>query len=181
VSGVHRVIVGTSGSPGNLCAIRYAEDLARACDATLIPIHVWTPPGGDLAERHSPCLDLRRIWSEDAWRVLWNALNAAWGEIPDDPPVEPVVQRGAAGPALADFASRAGDLLVLGAGRRGGLSWIGSGRVSRYCLAHARCPVLAVPPPTLPHHAGHGPFRWAFWHRTLTPEQFLRDQGKTAA
>jgi nucleotide-binding universal stress UspA family protein len=181
VSGVHRVIVGTSGSPGNLCAIRYAEGLARACEATLIPIHAWTPPGGELADRHSPCADLRRVWSEDSWRLLWDALAAAWGEIPDYPPVKPVVQRGPAGPVLADFASRPGDLLVLGAGKRGGLSRITSGRVSRYCLTHARCPVLAVPPPTLAHHPGHGPFKWAFWHRALTPEQFLRNQGKTAA
>jgi hypothetical protein len=37
---------------------------------------------------------LRRIWKDDACRQLRDALNAAWGEIPNDPPVQPVVQRG---------------------------------------------------------------------------------------
>ena len=61
MSGPRRVIVGTSGSPGNLSALRYAEQLARAYDAVLIPVHTWTPPGGDLAERRSPCMQLRRL------------------------------------------------------------------------------------------------------------------------
>jgi len=38
MSGLRRVIVGASGSPGNPCALRYAEHLARAADATLIPV-----------------------------------------------------------------------------------------------------------------------------------------------
>jgi len=44
MSGPRRVIVGASGSPGNLCALRYAEYLARATGATLIPVHAWIPP-----------------------------------------------------------------------------------------------------------------------------------------
>jgi hypothetical protein len=41
----------------------------------------------------------------------------------------------------------------------------------RHCLAHARCPVLAVPPPDLAQHAGHGLRGWAFRHRGLDPGQ----------
>ena len=74
MSGPRRVIVGASGSPGNLGALRYAEHLARACDAVLIP-------------------------------------------------------------------------------------------------------VLAVPPATASPHAGHRPLWWVFWHRTLTPDDVLRDGG----
>jgi nucleotide-binding universal stress UspA family protein len=55
VAGIRRVIVGISGSPGSLRALRYAEDLARTFDATLIPVLAWTPPSGDLADRRSPC------------------------------------------------------------------------------------------------------------------------------
>jgi hypothetical protein len=29
--------------------------------------------------------------------------------------------------------------------------------VSRYCLAHAECPVVAVPPAILAREVGHGP------------------------
>ena len=35
--GIGRLIVGTSGSPGSMHALRYGEVLARAHDAALIP------------------------------------------------------------------------------------------------------------------------------------------------
>jgi nucleotide-binding universal stress UspA family protein len=162
MSGPRRVIVGASGSPGNLCALRCAEHFARAYDAVLIPIHTWTPPGGDIGERHSPSLHLRRLWADDAWQRLWDALDKAWGPLPADLPVRPMVERGAPGPVLTVIASDPGDLLVIGTGRLGGLTRICSGRVSRYCLAHALCPVLAVPPPAFSRHASHGPLWCAF-------------------
>jgi hypothetical protein len=37
-----RIIAGTSGSLGNLSALRHAEDLAHACDAAVIPVHTWS-------------------------------------------------------------------------------------------------------------------------------------------
>ena len=181
MSGVRRVIVGASGSPGSLRALRYAEDLARAHDATVIPVLAWAPPGGDVADRRSPCGYLRRIWKEDACWRLRDALIAAWGEVPDDPLVQPFVQRGEAGWVLVSMACCPGDLLVVGAGRRGALARMVSGKVSRYCLAHAQCPVLAVPPPAFAQEVRHGPLAWAFWHRTLAPDRVLRDHGRAAA
>ena len=74
---------------------------------------------------------------------------------------------GEPGRALVSVASQAGDLLVVGTGRHGGLSRLLHGTVSRYCVAHARCPVLAVPPPTLELEVGYGLRSWAFRHRTL--------------
>jgi nucleotide-binding universal stress UspA family protein len=182
VSGICRVIVGASGSPGSLHALRFAEELARAHDAILIPVLAWVPPGGDLADRRAPCGYLRRVWAEDACQRLRDALHAVWGEIPVDPLlVQPVVERGEAGPVLVSIACCPGDLLVVGAGRRGALARVIWGRVSRYCLAHADCPVLAVPPPALAGEVGHGLLGWVFWHRPLTPDQVLRDRGRTAA
>lgn len=181
MSGVGRVIVGTSGSPGSLRALRYAEDLARADDATLMPVLAWLPPGGDLADRRHPCAPMRRIWREDACRRLRDALIAVWGEVPDDPRVEPYVQRGEAGWVLVSMACCPDDLLVVGAGRRGALARLVSGKVSRYCLARAECPVLAVPPSALAREVGHGLPRWAVWHRTLTADRVIRDQGSAAA
>jgi nucleotide-binding universal stress UspA family protein len=181
VSGIGRVIVGASGSPGSLRALRYAEDLARADDATLLPVLAWLPPGGDLADRRHPSGYLRRIWEEDACRRLRDALIAVWGEVPDDPRVRPYVQRGEAGWVLVSMACCPDDLLVVGAGRRGALARLVSGKVSRYCLAHAECPVLAVPPSALAREVVHGLPRWTVWHRTLTADQVIRDQGSAAA
>ena len=42
---IGRLIVGTSGSPGSLHALRYGEVLARAHDAVLIPVIAWEVPG----------------------------------------------------------------------------------------------------------------------------------------
>lgn len=85
--------------------------------------------------------------------------------------IEPAVLRGEAGPVLACCACRPGDLLVIGTGRRGTLSRLVHGTVGRYCLAHAHCSVIAVPPPTLELEAGHGLRGWAFRHRQLTADQ----------
>jgi nucleotide-binding universal stress UspA family protein len=181
VTGVDRVIVGTSGSPGSLRALRYAEVGARAHDAALIPVIAWAPPEGDRAAPRS-CSSgaLRQVWQDMACRRLRDALIAVWGEVPDDPMVQPHVERGPAGWVLVNIACRPGDLLVVGAGRRGALARTVSCRVSRYCVAHAQCPVLTVPPAALAQEIGHGRLAWAFWHQTLTPARVLRDQGGPA-
>lgn len=181
MSGIGRVIVGASGSPGSLQALRYAEELARAHDATLIPALAWVPPGGDLADRRAPCAYLHRVWAKDARQRLRETLRLAWGEIPAYPPVRPFVQRGEAGLVLVTAACRRGDLLVVGAGRHGILARVIAANVSRYCLAHARCPVLAIPPPASARELGHRPLGRVFWHRPLTPDQVLNDRGKAAA
>ena len=181
MSGLRRVIVGASGSPGNLCALRYAEHLARATGATLIPVHAWIPPGGDVADRRCPSFYLRRVWTEDARQRLRETLQAAWGQPPADLTIEPVVARGEPGPVLTAIANQPGDILVIGTGRRGTVAHLFSGRVSRYCLAHAHVPLVAIPPPILASHLRHSPLHWMFWHRPLTPDGVLHDRGNTAA
>jgi nucleotide-binding universal stress UspA family protein len=168
VSGVRRVIVGVSGSPGGLQALRYAAGLARTHDAALVPVLTWLPPGGDLADRRYPSRALRQVWQDAAWQRLWSVIELAFGGVPEDLAVESQVLRGAPGPALTGIASRPGDVLVVGAGRRGAARMLAC-QISRYCLAHARCPVLAVPPPALTR-IGHGPRGWAFRHRGLNQE-----------
>jgi len=179
VSGVRRVIVGSPGSLRGLRALRHAEDLARHSGATLTPVLAWIPPGGELAARQ-PCPALVRIWHEAAWQRLWDTLDAAWGLIPDDLSVQPVVQRGQSGPVLVALASRPGDLLIVGAGRRGMVAWPSRGRVSRYCVAHAQCPVLAVPPAILAQE-GRGLHGWALRRRGLGVERMLHGGGSVTA
>jgi nucleotide-binding universal stress UspA family protein len=145
VSSARRIIVGASGSPGSLLASRYAQHLACDLDASLVPVLSWPPPDGDLADRRTPRQEPRRIWAQDARQRIQDALNLAWGDLPADLPVRPVIRRGQSGPVLAGAACCPGDLLVVGAGCRGAVARIGHGRVSRYCRAHARCPVLTRP------------------------------------
>jgi nucleotide-binding universal stress UspA family protein len=175
VSGVGRLVVGTGGSPGSLPALRYARDLARANNVPLLAAIAWIPPGGDLAERRCPSPALRRAWADAAGDRLKAALDAAWGGVPPEEDIQLVVIRGEPGPALVHLADSGDDLLVVGAGRAGRLTRIWHGRVSRYCLSHARCPVVAVPQPVIARQVGLSPARWALRHRELTLDQAMRE------
>jgi nucleotide-binding universal stress UspA family protein len=161
---VFRIFAGISGSPGSVHALRQAAGLARHHDAILIPLHAWVPPDGDLHERKHPCLELRQLWEDDAWQRLWDTLDRAFGGLPAEPTTQPAVLRGKPATVLTGLARQPGDLLVIGTGRRGPL-WLPGGPVSRHCLAHAHCPVLAIPPPALAQQAGHGLRGWAWRHR----------------
>ena len=169
---IRRVFAGVSGSPGSVPALRQAADLARHHGAVLIPLHAWVPPEGDFHERKHPWpAELRQLWEDDAWQRMRDALDAAFGGLPAEITTQPVVLRGKPGPVLTGAARRAGDLLIIGAGRRGLLRRLAGWDVSRYCLAHAHCPVLAIPPPVLAQHAGHGLRGRAFrrhWLRATT-------------
>jgi nucleotide-binding universal stress UspA family protein len=178
---IGRLIVGTSGSPGSLRALRYGEFLARAHDAVLIPVIAWEPPGGERAERTQPSFYLRQECRDHARNQLYEALIAVWGEVPDDPLVEPHVERGPAGWVLVNLACRPADVLVVGAGRRGTVGRMAFSRVSRYCIAHAQCPVLAIPPPALARELWRGRLTRVFWHRPLTAEQIIGDQSRPAS
>lgn len=170
------MVVGTSGSPGSLAALRYAEFLARSHDAMLVPVLAWEPPGGDRAVQVKPAAGLVQVWREMACQRLRDALAAAWGEPVCNPMVEPHVERGPAGWVLVNVAVQPGDVLVVGAGRRGVLRRAARCRVSRYCAARARCPVVLVPPPDLAAEISRARIAWRLWHRTLTPAQVLADQ-----
>ncbi|MGW2248772.1 universal stress protein [Kitasatospora sp. NPDC001660] len=153
MSDVARVIVGVSGSLHSLTALHRAVDEARARQAVLVPVLAWTPVGGERNYRAQPCPPLLRTWEEAAGERLERALDEAFGGLPVGVRVEPLVVRGETGPVLTRLADRADDLLVVGAGQqgavRGSLHRLLRRSVSRYCLAHARCGVLAVPPSAL--------------------------------
>ncbi|MEU7424763.1 universal stress protein [Streptomyces sp. NPDC040750] len=149
VSATARVVVGVSGSLGSVTALRRAAALARRLGSALWPVLAWEPPGGDPAARRSPACGLpTEEWQRLAKQRLAAVLEEIFGAAGPGVPMRPVIVRGTPGPALVAIADREDDVLVVGAGRRG-LQRAFSGRVSRHCLAHAGCPVLAVPPSPL--------------------------------
>ncbi|HUJ07453.1 MAG TPA: universal stress protein [Streptosporangiaceae bacterium] len=175
-----RIVVGASGTPGSVRAMRYAAELAARSDATLVVVHAWMPPGGDMADRRAPSPILREVWQRAAGQRLRNCVDNAWGGMPGDVQTSLVIARGVAGEVLTDLASGMDDLLIVGAGRRGPLARIGHGRVTRYCMAHAACPVLAVPPATLASQAKRG-LRSVFRHHGMSAEQVARELDQRAA
>jgi hypothetical protein len=74
------------------------------------------------------------------------------------------------------IAGRPGDVLVLGAGRRGALWRAAACRVSRYCAARASCPVVLVPLPDLAREVSRARLAREFWHRSLTAAHITGDQ-----
>jgi nucleotide-binding universal stress UspA family protein len=170
VTAVRRIVVGVHGSLGSLQALRWAAEEARERRVPLVPVIAWVPPGGDLAERRYPSPHLRRVWREAAARQLGDAFDAGLGGVPDDVLVEAHVERGETGPVLVDVASQPGDLLVIGTGRRSPVIRGLRRSVGRYCLAHAKCPVLAVPPSRLMEEVGDGRRHWPRPRRVLIPD-----------
>jgi nucleotide-binding universal stress UspA family protein len=152
VSAVRRIVVGVHGSLGSLQALRWAADEARERHVPLVPVIAWVPPGGDLSERGHPSPYLRRIWTDAARERLMAAFEAGLGGLPSD----------------VEIADQPGDLLVIGTGRRSVISRALRKSVGRYCLAHAKCPVLAVPPSALMDEMTHPSRPWSLRGRHAT-------------
>jgi nucleotide-binding universal stress UspA family protein len=163
---IGRVVVGVSGSPESLHALRHAVQLARQYDATLIAVNAASVRAGrgrpERREGHEG-----HLWQRAASLVLRDAFDEGLGGLPKDLGCVLLAAPGAPGPALVAVADRANDVLVLGAAWRGrGRGWRGfrgfpgfpgprrwrrtaPPAVAGYCITHAVCSVLTVPPPPL--------------------------------
>ena len=171
VGAVRRIVVGVHGSLGSMQALRWAAEEAREQRVPLVPVVAWVPPGGDFAERSHPSGYLRKVWRDAAYKQLTDAFDECFGGIPDDLLVQPHVERGETGPVLVEIADQPGDLLVIGTGRRNPVSRALRRSAGRYCLAHAHCPVLAVPPSALMDEMRHGLLPWPLRGRhVLVPD-----------
>ncbi|MFJ4715458.1 universal stress protein [Streptomyces sp. NPDC088785] len=127
-----RVVVGVSGSPASLAAVRCAVDQARRSDRPLFAVVAWEPPEG---EKLYARVRARR-WHADARATLARAFADAVGGAPPGLDVTLRVVRGRAGPVLVGLAAGPDDLLVIGGHR---------GPVHRHVRRRAWCPVLTVP------------------------------------
>lgn len=166
---ISRVIAGVSGTPGCLPALRYAAEVARAHDVSLIPVLAWHPAAERSRSPYTPAVWMD--WADVASAQLVAVLQAAFGGWPAGVLTEPMAVRGEPGRMLVSVANRTDDLLVIGAGRQ----FIpGHGKVSRYCLAHAACPVLAVPA-AVPDRGIRWPWLsgWALRRGALTPADIV--------
>jgi nucleotide-binding universal stress UspA family protein len=139
------VVVGVSGSLGNLAALHVAAATAVRTRRTLVAVRAWSPPGGESVARRSPCPQLDHFVRDASRAALAEALAA----VPRLGAVQHLVLRGRPEHVLLATASESDDLLVVGTGRQGGIMRAVHGTVTRYCVAHAHCPVLAVPPSEL--------------------------------
>lgn len=136
------VVVGIDGSFESRLALQWAVDYCRGTPCTIRAVLIrhevnpdaWIPHVGDA----DPAAPTRRGLNRLVSRVVGHDTEVR---------VQQVVMEGAPGPSLV-AASADATLLVVGCRGRG--EWRGMllGSVSRYCAAHARCPVVVVPHPT---------------------------------
>ena len=70
-----RVVVGVSGSLGNLAALHAGVAEARRRGLPLVAVHAWSPIGGELAYCRAPCAALLRVWRLEARSTLERAFS----------------------------------------------------------------------------------------------------------
>lgn len=169
-SRVPRLVIGISRSRASWWALAWATGEARRRGARLVLVHVFRP---HLLPPQGPDPRYAGRWEDpDADRVaagnrlIWTAIGEALGDIPGGIAFEEVIVPGRAAAELARLA-RSGDVLVLGARRRGWLRRRAPGSVARACSRRARCPVVVVPEPSASALAAALPAdvrgRWRWW------------------
>jgi nucleotide-binding universal stress UspA family protein len=142
------VVVGVDGSPASYTALRWALAHAARIGAQVHAVRGWTPVvarrwEAEVTGEPVPAEPEQEVRAE---RELEQVVAAALARIPGGATpiaVRRSVVRGSAGPALVGEADGAA-LLVVGHGPRA--SGLLHRSVSWYCLRHATCPVLIIPP-----------------------------------
>jgi len=150
---VSRVFVGVDDTEAGLTALAAAIRLARAYRVPLVAVRAWAlglPRHGGrrmrtLTHPHV-ILSFSGVEQSAAASVLVRkAFTVAAGGVPAGLSVRISTPEGDPGLELVRLANQPGDVIVLGTGRDHALRHLVHGSVSRYCAAHARCPVLSVP------------------------------------
>ena len=140
-----RVVVGVDGSLTSLAALRQAVAIARPNGVPLRAVWVCQQVVGHVTVESSVPRN-PQVVAAGQQRVD-EAFARALGGCPPEVPVTVDVRayEGNVGAALVAIASRETDLLVVGTGTARRWFRPRARAVSRYCLLHARCPVLVVP------------------------------------
>jgi nucleotide-binding universal stress UspA family protein len=134
------VVVGVDGSEGGTEALRWAVGQARILGGALEVCSFWHVPQ---VSSHLAAYDYHQL-ADGAREALEKALSLA-GELDSMMEVRGVTERMVPASGLVRESTDAG-LLVVGSRGLGGFRGLLLGSVSRYCLEHARCPVLIVRP-----------------------------------
>jgi nucleotide-binding universal stress UspA family protein len=149
-----RIIVGVNGSLASLRALRAAVAEARRRDARLTVIYVRPPAHASASigvlgiPDPTPWPGQQTVQSLDreAEALIARCIDEGLGNMPADVTVAIRVEVGTPHTALVQQVWRDDDLLVVGTRGRSRCARPWHHSVGRYCVAHARCPVLVVPP-----------------------------------
>lgn len=142
------VVVGVDGSPASFTALRWVLACRRRAELRLRAVRCWTPVLAQGWEAVVTAQPVPTVAEQEAQakRELAEVVAAALTWMPHAVPrivVQQRVVRSPAGPGLVSQAADA-DLLVVGHSRHSMEMLHRS--VSWYCVRHASCPVLVLPP-----------------------------------
>jgi nucleotide-binding universal stress UspA family protein len=135
------IVVGVDGSEGARRALDWAIGIARSTEMTLQLVH-GIDVGVAAASPYGTGMVFEQL--EDAGRELLETDVAYAKAAGVDATGE--LDMGASAQAIL-AASKHAAMLVLGSRGHGGFAGLLMGSVSMYCVHHAHCPVVVVPPP----------------------------------
>lgn len=141
-----RVVVGVDDTLSGLQALRRAVAEARMRGLALHAVRAC--PGAPLTSP-AASVDQRLDQVTAASRTVARVFTDTLGGLPTDVTVETVIVPDAPGPVLVGHANRDDDVLVVGTSRRRFWRRLPRRGITHYCVTHATCPVLVVPPPPL--------------------------------
>lgn len=141
---IHTILVPTDFSDTANAALGWAEDLAQACGARVVLLHVvdleyqWVPAGPAVVPTPVPAVVARGI--RDHARTAIEAL------APKSPLVgRRLVRSGHARDEILSAADEVeADIIVMGTHSRRGIEHLFIGSVAEYVVRHARVPVMTV-------------------------------------
>jgi len=136
------IVVGVDVSAGSREALRWAATESRRTGLPLCVLHAWQMD--DLPAASTRATDYTQACAADARARATRWTRDTLGDDRAKSRWTLEIVEGAAGPALVS-RSRSAGVLVLGTAAHTGQRHVVGGSVSRYCLAHAVPPVVAVP------------------------------------
>jgi nucleotide-binding universal stress UspA family protein len=140
-----KIIVGIDGSASAVAALSWATERARADGATLCALHVVERPESHELYAMPVVADLVYSSADEVDPVRRRTMEALFAAVHPEAGWELRFAQGHPGHMLVEESKEA-DLLVVGSREHVGLNRLVTGSVSHYCLSHAQCPMVAVPP-----------------------------------
>ena len=146
MSKIKKILAPTDYSDLSCVGLRRAFESAHDAGAELIVLHV-VDMGNDWFGKHENLGPVRTLMAEQT-EFLDKFLREKFGALMNLVEVRQKVELGAAHVNIADLAGReAVDLVIMSTHGRTGLDHILLGSVTEKVIAHAPCPVLAIPAP----------------------------------
>lgn len=146
MSKIKKIVAPTDYSELSCAGLRYAFETAHESGAELIVLHVVDMSSAWFGkhENFGPVRDMMAEQKE----FLDKFLREKFGEFMNLVEVRQKVELGAAHVNVAELAGReAADMVIMSTHGRTGLDHILLGSVTEKVIAHAGCPVLAIPAP----------------------------------